>query len=297
LAALPKSIAGIDTIETLVIDDGSTDKTAKVAKENGVNHIIRIGHNKGLANAFMTGIRAGLKNGADIIVNTDADNQYNAEDIENLVKPILERKADYVIGARPIKDIEHFSPIKKLLQNFGSWIVRVLSGLNVPDAPSGFRALSREAAYKLNVFNQYTYTLETLIQAGHSDIRTLSVPIRVNGETRPSRLFKSMRSYVMRSMVTILRFFYIYRAFAFFMTLAAIIFSCGLLLGFRFLYLNLVLGQTGHIQSVVLSGVLMTVGFMVGTTAILADLISINRKLLEQLKYQLMKNTYGWDDT
>lgn len=292
LSKLPKSIPGIDVIETLIIDDGSTDNTVKVAKKNGVNHIVRVPYNKGLAQAFMTGIHAALKENADIIVNTDADNQYNADDIEKLVKPILDKQADYVIGSRPIQDIEHFSPLKKFLQHFGSWSVQILSGLKVPDAPSGFRAISHDAALRLNVFNSYTYTLETLIQAGHSDIRTISVPIRVNGETRPSRLFKSIKAYVLRSMATIVRFFVIYRAFAFLMSIALTFFSMGLLLGLRFLYLNIFLGETGHIQSVILSGALLSVGFIAGMGAVLADLISINRKLLEQIKYRIDKNTY-----
>jgi len=292
LADLPKQIDGIDDIEILVIDDGSTDNTVQVAKKHGVHHIVSIGTNKGLANAFMTGIRTSVLKGADIIVNTDADNQYNGADIAELVKPILDGEADYVVGARPIKNIEHFSPLKKMLQTLGSWTVRTLSGVKVPDAPSGFRALSRDTAMRLNVFNRYTYTLETLIQAGHSNIKTVSVPVRVNKETRPSRLFKTISGYVTRSMATMLRFFMIYRAFPALLTLGGIIFSAGLLLGVRFLYLNFVLESTGHIQSVILAGALLTVGFLVGMTAIIADLISINRKLLEQIKYEIDKKTF-----
>lgn len=296
LADLPRKIKGIDEIEFLVIDDGSTDQTVKVAKDHGVHHIISIGTNKGLANAFMTGVREALKRGADIIVNTDADNQYHGGDIEKLVRPILNKEAEYVIGARPIKEIAHFSPLKKLLQGLGSWTVRSLSGVDVPDAPSGFRALSKETALHINVFNRYTYTLETLIQAGHSGIKTMSVPIRVNGETRPSRLFKSILGYVTRSMATMLRFFIIYRAFPVLLTIGCILFGAGFLLGVRFLYLNFFLESTGHIQSVILSGALMTVGFIVGMAAILADLISINRKLLEQIKYEVNKITLKKED-
>lgn len=174
IADLPKQIDGIDVIEYLIIDDGSTDRTVEVAKKCGVHHVVSLGTNKGLATAFLAGLDTALQNGADIIVNTDADNQYNGADIHKLTQPILDKQADYVIGTRPVGNIEHFSPLKKMLQRLGSSVVRLLSGLDVPDAPSGFRAISREAAYKLNVFNNYTYTLETLIQAGHSNIRTSS---------------------------------------------------------------------------------------------------------------------------
>ncbi|MBT5665282.1 MAG: glycosyltransferase family 2 protein [Rhodospirillaceae bacterium] len=289
LAELPRKLDGIDSIEWLVIDDGSTDKTVDVAKENGVDHVVIVGRNKGLANAFMLGVDKALSLGADIIVNTDADNQYNGSDIGMLLAPILRQEADYVIGARPIRTIQNFSPLKKFLQWFGSWTVRSLSGVRVPDAPSGFCAISREAAYKLNVFNRYTYTLETLIQAGHSNIRTVSVPIRVNGETRPSRLFGSMRSYVGRSMGTIMRFVMIYRAHTFLLSISIILLTAGVLLGLRFLYFNLLFGDQGHIQSVVLSALLISLGFMTLITAILADLLNINRKLLEGIHSRVRK--------
>ena len=211
LSDLPKDIKGIDDIEILIIDDGSTDNTAQIAKEFGVNHIVSIPENKGLANAYIQGIDACLKAGADIIVNTDADNQYRADDIEKLVKPIIENKAEIVIGTRPISQTEHFSYLKKRLQKIGSWVVRYASETDVEDAPSGFRAVSRDAAIRLYVFNKYTYTLETIIQAGQSGMRILSVPIRTNDDLRPSKLAKSMRSYVQRSIGTILKIFMIYR--------------------------------------------------------------------------------------
>ncbi len=213
---LPKKIDGIDEIEYLIINDGSKDNTVQVAKDWGVHYVVNFKKNKGLAKGFMAGIDACLRNGADIIVNTDADNQYNGEDIEKLVRPILEEKADIVIGERPIDDTEHFSPLKKKLQHFGSWTVRVASKTDIPDAPSGFRAYSRDAAMRLNVTNEYTYTLETIIQAGRNKIAMESVPVRTNPELRKSRLFSSMFGYVKRSMVTIVRSFMMYKPLRFF---------------------------------------------------------------------------------
>lgn len=284
LAALPREVAGIDAVEWLVIDDGSTDRTAEVAAENGVEHVLVLPRNMGLAAAFMQGLDMALRKGADVIVNTDADNQYCAQDIPKLVEPILSGRADYVIGARPIDEVEHFSRFKKILQKLGSYTVRHLSGVDVPDAPSGFRAISRHAAYKLNVFNSFTYTLETLIQAGNTSIKTISVPIRVNGETRPSRLFRSIPAYVSRSLTIMLGFFFIYRALSVLMTIAAILFAAGFLVGLRFLYLNFVLEQSGHVQSVMLAVLLMVMGVTTGLSGYLAGLIGINRRLLEQIK-------------
>ncbi len=232
---LPKKIDGIDEIEYLIINDGSKDNTVQVAKDWGVHYVVNFKKNKGLAKGFMAGIDACLRNGADIIVNTDADNQYNGEDIEKLVRPILEEKADIVIGERPIDDTEHFSPLKKKLQHFGSWTVRVASKTDIPDAPSGFRAYSRDAAMRLNVTNEYTYTLETIIQAGRNKIAMESVPVRTNPELRKSRLFSSMFGYVKRSMVTIVRSFMMYKPLRFFTLIGGIFLLIGLALGIRFL--------------------------------------------------------------
>lgn len=284
LADLPKQIPGIDVIETLIIDDGCTDDTVAVALRNGVNHVVGFRHNQGLARAFMLGIEACLERGADIIVNTDADNQYNAADIEQLVRPILEQKADLVIGARPIAQIQHFSPIKKLLQRIGSWVVRLVSNTDVADAPSGFRAMTKEVAMVLNVFSDYTYTLETIIQAGQRNLRILSVPIRVNGELRPSRLVRSIVSYVRRSIFTMIRIFVVYRPLRFFMTMSIVPLLLGLAIGGRFLVYFAQGDGSGHVQSLILAAVLLLVAFQTMLLAVLADLQSVNRRLLEDLQ-------------
>ena len=261
LSALPRTVPGVDIVEWLIIDDGSQDATVNVAKSHGVNHVIRHLGNKGLARAFMTGLEESLRLGADIIVNTDADNQYNADDIPKLVKPILDRRAEIVVGARPIEKIEHFSPSKKLLQRLGSWVVRVASKTDIPDAPSGFRAMSRVAAQKLMVFNDYTYTLETIIQAGQKNITIISVPIRVNADLRPSKLVKSIPSYIKRSIVTIVRIFVIYRPFRYFGTIGILLFSAGIVIGLRFLWYYFQGNGGGHIQSLILASVLLGMGF------------------------------------
>ena len=289
LAALPRKVQGFDTVEWLIIDDGSTDETVNVALENGVDHIVRHPCNQGLAHGFMNGINACLSHGADVIVNTDADNQYNADDIPLLVAPILEGKADFVIGARPIETIGHFSLIKKLLQKLGSWVVRWASSTDIPDAPSGFRAISRNAAQRLVVFNDYTYTLETIIQAGQNNMAITSVSIRVNEDLRPSRLVKSIPSYIKRSIFTIIRIFVIYRPFRFFGTVGAILFFIGFILGTRFLYYYMAGEGDGHIQSVILSGVLLGMGFQTILVAFLADLLAANRRLMEDMRYNLNK--------
>ncbi|MGB5644690.1 MAG: DPM/DPG synthase family glycosyltransferase [Gammaproteobacteria bacterium] len=289
LADLPKEVPGFDHVEWLIIDDGSTDDTVKVALDNGVDHVVRHPRNQGLAQGFMNGLDACLSHGADVIVNTDADNQYNAEDIPALVAPILEGKAEIVVGARPIKTIEHFSPAKKLLQKLGSWVVRAASQADIPDAPSGFRAMSRNAAQRLMVFNDYTYTLETIIQAGQKNMAITSVPIRVNEDLRPSRLVKSIPSYIKRSIGTIIRIFIIYRPFRFFVTIGALLFLVGFLIGLRFLYFYFTGEGEGHIQSVILSAVLLGMGFQTILVAFLADLLAANRKLLEDIRYRLHK--------
>lgn len=290
LGELPREIEGIDVVEWLIIDDGSQDKTVQVARECGVDHIVSHSHNLGLAKAFMTGIDACLSHGADIIVNTDADNQYCAGDIPKLVRPILESQADYVIGQRPIAEIEHFSPIKKMLQKLGSLTVRILSQTNVADAPSGFRAISADAAMQLNVFNEYTYTLETIIQAGHKGLRIINVPIRTNEDLRPSRLVKSIPSYVKRSMTTILRAFAIYRPFRFFATIGFLMLLLGALIGLRFLFYYFSGNGSGKLQSLILAAILSLTGIQSIALAFLGDLHATNRKLLEKILYEFRKN-------
>ena len=287
LAELPRQVPGFDKVEWLVIDDGSVDETVAVARANGVDHVVRHTGNQGLAKAFMTGLDACLAAGADVIVNTDADNQYNAGDIPALVAPILEGKAEMVVGSRPIATIEHFSPVKKALQKLGSWVVRVASRTNIPDAPSGFRALSRMAARNVMVFNDYTYTLETIIQAGQKNMPVTSVPVRVNGDLRPSRLVKSIPSYIRRSIVTIIRIFIIYRPFRFFASIGLVLFAAGMILGLRFLGYY-VMGQGGgHIQSLILTSVLLLMGFQTFLIAFVADLLAANRKLIEGVRMNL----------
>lgn len=292
LKDLPDKIEGINKIEYLIIDDGSQDKTVEVAKANGVHHIVSFTKNKGLAAGFMAGIDACLRLGADIIVNTDADNQYCGADIEKLVRPILEGQADVVIGERPIEDIEHFSWLKKKLQRLGSWTVRVASKTEIPDAPSGFRAYSREAAMKLNVVSEYTYTLETIIQAGRKNMAITSVPIRTNPELRKSRLFKNMFGYIKRSIFTIIRIFIMYKPLKFFIFFGSIIFSLGFLVGLRFLYFYLQGQGNGHIQSLILSAILLLIGFQTGVIGLLSDIISANRKILEDIQFRIRKFDY-----
>lgn len=292
---LPKHIDGIDEIEYLIINDGSKDKTVEVAKKWGVNYVVNFKRNKGLAYGFMAGLDACLRNGADIIVNTDADNQYVAEDIEKLVRPILEGRTDIVVGERPIDETEHFSPLKKKLQHLGSWVVRVASKTDIPDAPSGFRAYSREAALRLNVINEYTYTLETIVQAGRSKIAMTSVPIRTNPELRKSRLFNSMFGYVKKSMVTILRAFMMYKPMKFFTVIGGVLFLLGAALGVRFLIYFFGGDGDGHVQSLILCSTLMLLGFQTMIVGLQADLIAANRKLLEDIQYRVRKLDYAQD--
>ena len=289
LGALPRQLEGFDEVEWLIIDDGSTDDTVKVARDNGVDHVVRFNANRGLARGFMAGLDACIKLGADVIVNTDADNQYNADDIPKLVAPILNKEADIVVGARPIEDIEHFSTGKKFLQKLGSWVVRLASKTAIPDSPSGFRAMSRDAAMRMNVFNEYTYTLETIIEAGQKGIAITSVPIRVNPDLRPSRLVKSIPSYIKKSIFTIVRIFVVYRPFRFFMLIGSILFALGFLVGLRFLYFYMVDEGEGHIQSVILAAVLLGMGFQTMLVAFVADLLATNRMLLENTQYMIRK--------
>lgn len=287
--ALPREVPGFDQVEWLVIDDGSIDNTADLAKQLGVDHVVRHPVNRGLASAFMTGLDTCLRLGADVIVNTDADNQYEASDIPKLTAPILAREADMVIGGRPISDTEHFSWVKKKLQHLGSWAVRMASKTDVADAPSGFRAISRETAMRLNVFNPYTYTLETIIQAGLSNFRVASVPIRTNEDLRPSRLVKSISSYVRRSLITIIRVFVTYRPLFVFFWLAVLLAVPGFLLGLRFIYHYLSGNGEGHIQSLILASLTLILAALAGLFGLIADLISTNRKLLEKISLQLIR--------
>ena len=292
---LPKQIDGIDEIEYLIINDGSKDNTVEVAKNWGVHYVVNFKCNKGLAKGFMAGLDACLRQGADIIVNTDADNQYCGADIEKLVRPILDGKADIVIGERPINDTEHFSPLKKKLQHIGSWTVRVASKTDVPDAPSGFRAYSRQAALKMNVVNEYTYTLETIVQAGRNKMAITSVPIRTNPELRKSRLFNSMFGYIKKSMLTIIRAFMMYKPLRFFTIIGSTIFLIGLILGIRFLVFVFMGESGGHIQSLILASTLLLLGFQTFISGLQADLIASNRKLLEDIQERVRRLDYDHD--
>ncbi len=286
---IPRTYQGIDQVEILVIDDGSTDHTVKIAKQCGADHIVQLTNHKGLAECFMAGIDASLCLGADIIVNTDGDNQYKGEDIEKLIHPILLNEADMVIGDRNVKEIEHFSFIKKQLQTIGSWIIRHLSGTHIPDVTSGFRALSREAALRINIISRYTYTLETIIQAGKKNIAITHVPVRTNKALRPSRLFSNIFSYIKRSAATIVRIYTLYEPLKIFIMIGASIFGIGFLLSVRFLYFYFNHRGEGHVQSLILAAVLMIVGFQVGMIGLLADIIAANRRLIENVLHRIKK--------
>jgi len=287
LSALPRQVPGMDSVEWLVIDDGSTDGTVQVAREHGVEHLVHFPRRQGLARAFMAGLEASLRAGAEVIVNTDADNQYCAEDIPKLIQPILAKKAEIVIGQRPIEEMQHFSRSKKFLQRLGSWVVRIVSGTDIADAPSGFRAISREAAIRLNVFSDYTYTLEMIIQAGLKGMAITSVPVRVNPTTRPSRLVKSIPSYVQRSLFTILRIFMTYQPLRFFTILGSIPLATGFLLDLRWLALFLSGTPRTHLPSLILASILVLVGFQIWIFGLMADLMSVNRKLLEEIQLKV----------
>lgn len=292
---LPKCIDGIDKIEYLIINDGSKDDTVKVAQKWGVHYVVNFKHNRGLAKGFVAGLDACLRNGADIIVNTDADNQYCGADIEKLIRPILLGQADMVIGARPIDQTAHFSPLKKKLQHFGSWVVRKASQTSIPDAPSGFRAYSREAAMKLNVINEYTYTLETIVQAGREKMAITSVPIRTNAELRPSRLFSSMFGYVKKSMLTIIRAFMMYKPLRFFTLVGLIPIILGMGICVRFLIYFFAGFGEGHVQSLILASLLILVGVQTIVVGLQADIIAANRKILEDIQYHVRKLDYDND--
>ena len=286
LAAMPRSLPGVDVVEWLVVDDGSLDDTVAVAKAHGVDHVVSLGQNRGLAAAFQAGLAACLKLGADVVVNTDADNQYRAEGIAALVRPILDGEADYVIGARAIADIEHFSRFKKLLQRCGSLVVRLASGSDIPDATSGFRALSRAAAQELRIFSRYTYTLESIIQAGQRGLRLAWTPVAVNPPTRPSRLMRSIPEYVLKSLVTIVRVFVVYRPFRFFLACGGALLAVGVVLALRFLWFYFQ-GKSGYVQSLVFSSIFCGAGLQIVMTGFVADLLSVNRRMLESLQSQV----------
>ena len=288
LADLPRQVQGFDTVEWLVIDDGSVDRTLEVAKKHGVHHILKLSHNQGLAKAFPAGIMECARLGADVVVNTDADNQYKASFIPALTKPILDQKADMVIGARPISKIKHFSAFKKMLQIAGSMAVRWASSTNVRDAPSGFRAMRLPDALRLNVYNDYTYTIETIIQAGHRGFRIKNVDVEVNGDLRPSRLVRSIPSYVRRNMLTILRYFVIYKPFRFFLFASILPLSISTFLFSRFFWYYLFVSGEGKIQSLVFGGAMLILGILLVSLGIIGDIIAINRRILEEIRYQAL---------
>ncbi|MEM7537887.1 MAG: glycosyltransferase family 2 protein [Chloroflexota bacterium] len=289
VADLPRSLPGIDVIEYLIIDDGSTDGTAEVARDIGVHHIIQLPQNRQLAYAFSTGIEACLRRGADIIVNTDGDNQYYGGDIEKLVEPILASRAQIVVGDRGASKLAVFSPLKRMLQGLGSWVVSQVSGIHTPDAPSGFRAFTRDAAMQMLVLSRYSYTLETLIQAGANGIPLENVPIRTNLPTRPSRLMKDLKSYLTQSGVTIIRAYALYRPLRVFSIIGSISIFCGAAIGVRFLYFYLNNMGAGHIQSLILAAILLIIGVQTLLIGLVADIIGFNRKILEEVLYRLRR--------
>lgn len=289
LAVLPRQLEGVAVIETLVIDDGSQDGTAEAARAHGVDHVVQLNMHRGLAAGFTVGLDACLRHGADVIVNTDADNQYNAQDIQRLITPILSGQADIVVGDRGVASLEAFSPLKRRLQWLGSWVVARASGLHTPDATSGFRALSREAALRTLVLSEYSYTLETLIQAGNRGMAVAYVPVRTNPQTRPSRLIRSIPHYLAYSSSTIVRAYSMYHPLRVFTSVGSVLIAGGLALALRFLYFYIIGQGSGHVQSVILSAILLIVGFQILLIGLLADLISGNRKIMEEVLYRLRR--------
>lgn len=293
LEALPRQLPGVDLVEYLVIDDNSSDGSVEVAREHGAHHVVRLNQHVGLAMVFVAGLEACLKQGADLIVNTDADNQYNAEDIQSLIEPILAGRADMVVGDRGIARLETFSPVKRVLQRLGSWITAQASGFETPDATSGFRALSREAALHTLVLSQYSYTLETLIQAGARRMAVAYVPVRTNPQTRPSRLMRNIPHYLAHSGTTILRAYTMYRPLRVFTVLGGLMILAGMYWAIRYLYFIAIGQGGGHVQSVILAAILLIVGFQILLIGLLADLISFNRMILEELLYRLRRIELG----
>lgn len=294
---LPRRLPGIDEIEYLVVDDGSPDRTVETARKLGVHHVYSLGHHQGLATAFVKGIDRCVELGADVIVNTDGDNQYDASDIRRLISPIIDAREDMVIGTRPIDEIKHFSVGKKLLQHLGSYVVRRFSGTNIPDVTSGFRAYSAEAAMRLRVFNRHTYTLETIIQAGHVNLRVGHVPVHVNPKTRESRLIRSTPRYIWYSIVVILRSYVTYQSLRTFLLCALVSFLPGIILCLRFMYCRWLGEGAGHVQSLILAAILLILSFLMVVLGVLADLISTNRRLVEEAIFIQRKSMRASHDT
>jgi len=289
LAQLPRKVEGFDRVEILVVDDGSKDNTADVARETGADHIVLLNRHVGLAQAFMRGLDASIRVGADVIVNTDADNQYRAEDIARLVSPILAGEAEMVIGDRGVRTVKHFPLHKRILQAIGSRVVSATAGLEIPDATSGFRAITRQVALETVVLSNYSYTLETLIQAGAKQVRVSFVPIETNPPERPSRLFRSVRNYLVNSAVTIMRSFTMYRALRIFTVISVLMLVAGVIIGGRFVYFYLKDQGSGMVQSLILAAVFLIVGFITFLIGLIADLVSFNRKILEEVLYRLRR--------
>ncbi len=286
---LPRALPGGGEVDYLLIDDGSSDRTVAVAEALGIRHIVKLKRHKGLAKAYVAGLEAALSLGAEVIVNTDADNQYRGEDIARLLEPILEGKADLVIGDRGVGQLKSFPWPKRRLQQFGSWVVEKAAGISIPDATSGFRALSREGALRTVVLSEYSYTLETLIQAGAGKMAVAYVPIGVNAPTRPSRLMRNLSHYLGYSTATIIRAYTTYRPLRVFSLGGLLLLLGGFLFGFRYLYFYLHGQGGGHVQSVILAAILLIVGFQVLLIGLLADLIGSNRKILEEVNYRLKR--------
>lgn len=297
--SIPRKINGIDKVEIMIIDDGSKDKTVEVAKKLGVDHIVRHKRNQGLAKTFYDGIQEALRLGADIIVNTDGDNQYPQERIPDLINPITNGTFEIVVGDRQTHTIEHFSPLKKVLQRMGSWLVNLAAGTDIPDAVSGFRAYSRKAAMQINIVTTFSYCTETIIQAGKKRLSITYIPVKTNPKTRESRLFKNMRQHIFQSTITIFRSYTMYEPMKIFLRTGLLITFIGVLPILRFLWFLIVNGQpsNGHLQSLIIGAVLIIIGFLICALGIIADLIAINRKLLEESLYKLRRVEFGSDQT